>query len=206
VYAGKYKRFTHINNPPRTPPPPPPSSLSLSLLIIPFQQVFKRLGKPVTALSPANFSDATRTETDVQTRCAREINLGHADVCVGEFVETAALRKLTPFSLRYSKMCGSLLLLNRSPSRSLLTRMCASASPQIPLSLSLCRAPPAPKTSRPRVTITSHPLPGNKKDNNEILMRERESHTHIYIQGSCGFSSCTRLFQPGASMGSSSEG
>jgi len=124
----------------------------------------------VIALSPANFSAATSAETDVQTRCAREINLGHADVCVGEFVETAALRKLTPFSLRYAKVCRSLLLLNRSLSRSLLTRVRTSASPQIPLSSSRCRALAAPKTSRPRVIITSHPLPGNNKDNNGIRM------------------------------------
>ena len=63
------------------------------------EQVLERLGKPITVLSPANFSAASSAETDVQLRCAQEVNLGLADVCVGEFVETAALRQLAPFSL-----------------------------------------------------------------------------------------------------------
>jgi len=42
------------------------------------------MGLPITAMSPVNFSAATAGEADAQRRCAWEVNIGNADVCIGE--------------------------------------------------------------------------------------------------------------------------
>ena len=59
-------------------------------------QVLSNMGLNIVAMTPANFSDITKNISDSRyTRCVWEVKLGNADLCVGDFWSTSALRNLS---------------------------------------------------------------------------------------------------------------